>query len=63
MTTQYNRQKYHRIYYRKNRDFILNRAKTKAMRMKYKAKFNLHVYVQKKKDELIKNDAIIISFN
>jgi hypothetical protein len=64
MTAPFSRQKYHRIYYRKNREFILKRAKTKALRMKYKSKFDLVVYVENKKKSLMnKNDRIIISFD
>ena len=62
MTNTFSRKKYHRMYYRKNRDFILRRAKIKALRMKYKSKFNLELYVENKKKELIKNDKVIISF-
>jgi hypothetical protein len=61
--TKINRKKYHRIYYRKNREFILKRAKQKALKQKYKSKFNLESYVNKKKEELIKNDKIIIHFD
>ena len=62
MTAHFCRQKYHRIYYRKNREFILRRAKKKALIMKYRSKFDLKHYVETKKKELIKNDEIIISF-
>jgi len=61
--TNINRKKYHRIYYRKNRDFILKRAKLKALKQKYKCKFDLETYVTKKKTELIKNDKLIITFD
>jgi hypothetical protein len=62
MTNTFSRKKYHRMYYRKNREFILRRAKIKALRMRYKSKFNLSLYVENKKKELIKNDKVIISF-
>jgi hypothetical protein len=61
--TNINRKKYHRIYYRKNREFILKRAKLKALKQKYKCKFDLDNYVKKKKTELIKNNEIIIHFD
>jgi hypothetical protein len=63
MTNNLSRKKYHRIYYRKNREFILKRAKQKALKQKYKSKFNLESYVNQKKEELIKNDKIIIHFD
>ena len=62
MTNTFSRKKYHRMYYRKNRDFILRRAKIKALRMKYKSKFDLNKYVENKKKQIIKNNKIIIVF-
>ena len=50
--TNINRKKYHRIYYRKNREFILKRAKLKALKQKYRCKFDLDNYVKKKKNRI-----------